>query len=471
MARLSAARRAALRLVGERRRRGARIRELARTDDSLASLSAADRALAFRLAIGTTAAETVLDKWIDEFLRRPSSLEPRVRDALRLSAYELLYLETPTAVAASQGVELVRSVAPRATGLANALLRRLAQEVRPRAKAARQALDSGTASVDELSLASGLPLWLVEQVLADRGASYAISLCEAQLEPAPVYVATNARRHSPEELERMLSERGMDPHAIAGLSGAFALSRGAELGASEMVSTTDLVVADFSSQLVCRIGGPEKATDLLEVGQGRGTKSLLLATASHALWPARIAAVDSVAYKVDLSRRRMEVAGLGDIVSCHELDARMLAGSDLSPELQGPFAAVLLDAPCSGTGTLRRHPEIPSTISKEDVEELADLQLSLLSAAASRVCTGGVVTYATCSVLRAEDEDVVTAFLKTELGRSFAVEAVSSAYACTHDEGVAALVAASQTADGFFLATPAPGAGDGHFCARLRRQW
>ena len=133
MAKVSPARRAALGLVSRRRRSDGRIRDMAREDKALSALSPVDRALAFRLAMGATAAAAQLDELIDERLKRPSSLEPRVRDALQIATFELCHLDTPTGVAVSQGVELVRGVSPRAAGLANAVLRRVATEVRTRA--------------------------------------------------------------------------------------------------------------------------------------------------------------------------------------------------------------------------------------------------------------------------------------------------------------------------------------------------
>ena len=102
------ARLVALKLVGECRRRSARMRDLLRTSKDLDALDARDRALAFRLAMGVAATQGLLDQMIDAHLRKPRSVEPKVRDALRVAAFELLWMQTPLQVAVSQGVELVR---------------------------------------------------------------------------------------------------------------------------------------------------------------------------------------------------------------------------------------------------------------------------------------------------------------------------------------------------------------------------
>lgn len=469
MARLSPARRVALALVSERRRRDGRIRDIARVDEGMARLEPLDRALAFRLAVGATAARTVLNALVDERLKRPSSLEPRVRDAFELAAYELCYLETPTQAAVSQGVELVRSVAPRAAGMANAVLRRLAREVRPAVAAAREAMCAGEATTEELSLAAALPLWLVERVCEERGSAFAHGLCMAQVAPAPVYVAANGLRHGADELEDLLREEGLEPEAVEGLAGTFVLGEPAGLARTGLVERVDLVVADLSAQLVCRLAEGPEGCRLLEVGQGRGTKSVLLSTATGACHPKHVVGVDAVGSKVRLSRRRMEAAGLADCVSCVEADGCKLGDKALPEALDGLFDVVLVDAPCSGTGTMRRHPELPSSLDAAQVKEISQLQLRMLSAASARVAPGGTLLYSTCSVMREEDEGVVAAFLASEAGRDFACQSVAQAPAVTRDAALASLVEAATTDGGHLLTVPSPTGGDGHFCARLVR--
>ena len=467
MAKLSDARRAALGLVSRRRRNSGRIRDMAREDKAMRALGGADKALAFRLALGATAATAQLDGLIDARLRKPSALEPRVRDALRISAFELCYLSTPTGVAVSQGVELVRSVSPRATGLANAVLRRLADEGRAEVSAARERLANGAAHVDDLALVSGLPTWLVERVVADRGTEYAKSFCLAQLEPPPVYVAVNEGLCSVDEARTRLAAAGVDVSAAGPIAGCLVLSGASALAESDMIARAELVVADLAAQVVCRLAAPAEPSELLEIGQGRGTKSILLVAGAGVVHPTLVVGVESVPYKVHVARKRMDSAGLADVVRCVELDATLLAGADVPPELDRQFSTVLLDAPCSGTGTMRRHPEIASSLAPADVEGLAELQLRLLKAAASRVAPGGALVYATCSVLRQEDEDVVDAFLASPEGEGFCLQAVGEAPACVQDEQLAQLVSARHTSAGHFLSMPTSGAEDGHFCARL----
>jgi 16S rRNA (cytosine967-C5)-methyltransferase len=467
---LSPARKVAASLLGECRRRNGRIRDIARDSSAAAALSPQDRALAYRLALGVTSACALLDELVDAHVRRPSSLEPRVRDALRMATFELCYLDTPSAAAVSQGVELVRSVAPRAAGLANAVLRRVSAQDAPRVAQARTRVAEGGSEVDDLALVSGLARWLVSRVHEERGADFARGLCLAQLEPAPVFVAANTLANDADALEGMLRERGMAPERLVGLPGSFVLGDSSPLATSGLMEHVALVAADVSAQLVCRIAAPEAPSALLEVGQGRGTKSVLLAAASGCVHPSRVVGVDSVPYKVRVSRRRMREAGLDGVVSCLELDARELAGEGLPDGLGERFATVLVDAPCSGSGTMRRHPEIASALDEADVHGLSALQLEILSAASARVAAGGTLVYSTCSVLREEDEDVARAFLASEAGRAFELEPVADAPACAANEQLRDLVLSHQTAGGHLLTMPVVGGGDGHFCVRLVRR-
>ena len=136
MGKAAPARTVALRVLGEVRRRDGRAREILRSDAQVTALDVRDRALVMRLVLGVVASMGLIDSFIDSHLKGRAKLEPKVRDALRLSAFELTFLSTPPAVAVSEGVELVRSVRPKAASLANAVLRKVAQvDVPQRAEA------------------------------------------------------------------------------------------------------------------------------------------------------------------------------------------------------------------------------------------------------------------------------------------------------------------------------------------------
>lgn len=401
MARLSAARRAALALAGERRRRGARARDLLRGSEALSELDERDRGLVTRLVMGVTAAEGALDAMVDAHLRRGAHLEPRVRDGLRIAAFELVYLGTRPDVAVSQGVELVRSVAPRAAGLANAVLRRVAEKDVAAVAAARDRVAAGTFDTHDLALVCALPEWLAERV-GTRGLT--------ALEPAAPWVAANLAKSDPLDA---LREAGCEPQE-GPLPRSILLGAPSRLAPSGLVESAAVIPCDLAAQEVALACAPAPGERVLEVGQGRGTKTLLLQNAAVAVGgPCEITAVELSPRKSELARRRMEAAGVADHVRCVCADGRAL------PEDLGTFDLVFLDAPCSGTGTLARHPEIAWSLSPEAPAELAVLQAELLASAAAHVAPGGRLVYATCSVLAEENDAVVQAFLASPAGAGF----------------------------------------------------
>jgi 16S rRNA C967 or C1407 C5-methylase (RsmB/RsmF family) len=187
----------------------------------------------------------------------------------------------------------------------------------------------------------------------------------------------------------------------------------------------EAITAHMSARGVAYAAGVRPGMRVLEVGQGRGTKSILLqGSALRAGGLAHVVGVDSEPFKTRVATRRMEHAGLGKEVSCLTFDGCDLGRPDLPVELAERFDLVFVDAPCSGTGTMRRHPEIawglaPESVDRHDPDGLPSLQERLLVASSRRVAAGGVLCYATCSILRAEDEDVVEAFLASEEGSEF----------------------------------------------------
>ncbi|MDO4807078.1 MAG: transcription antitermination factor NusB [Coriobacteriales bacterium] len=448
--RVSASRVAAVRILGDVRRREARARDLLRGSKHMEQLDERDRAQATRLVMGVTASRGLLDQVIDSHVRSRSGIEPQVRDALRVAAFELLFLSTPSSVAASQGVELVRGVRPRAAGMANAVLRRVAAEDVPIREAARERLATGESRVEDLAWVSGYPMWLLERIKEDRGDEACVAFAQSALEPAPVYVAPNLGLVNTMVAQELMGATGLEPHALD--DDVFVLGRPAGLARSGLVQGVRVVPADLSAQhvanLVADLVAPAKAGRLLEVGQGRGTKTILMQNAARrGGYELFVTAMDVEGFKTKLARKRMADAGLADRVTCVTFDACGLDEAAAADALgaREPFDVVFVDAPCSGVGTLRRHPEIAWSLLPNDVDALRELQLRMLCAASVWVRPGGALCYATCSVLKAEDEGVVSAFLRDKRGRAF------------------------EPTDAPFLSLPQPDGPDGHFCVVLRR--
>ena len=474
MAKLAPARAAALDLAAQCRRKHARMRDFLRTSHKMDVLGEKDRALAMRLLLGSVSAVGELDRVLASYLPKRRHLEPKLRDALRLAAFEILYLHTPKHVAVSQGVEMARRASAQATGLANAILRRIAADVSPRVDEARARLHAGNDErlLEDLAHVSGQPNWLCQKLVASMGVSVATPLLLHVLEPAPVYVA----------LREGLSHdvlSAFDPHASVAPQ-SFFLESPAGLAASDLVAHAKVLPADISSQLVALLALSGREKTLLEIGQGRGTKTILLqqnaALLNHALY---ITAIDIDPQKVETARKRLVEAVVDNQVTSVVFNAAELGAREASGELPGELAhtfdTVFIDAPCSGAGTLQRHPEIGWSLDENAVCSdgiLPKVQKDILVAASGKVAAHGTLVYATCSPLYEEDEAVVEAFLATEEGSSFEPEDIteSAAFELLSETGKQ-VVQKSQTKTGYahFGYHPDILDADQHFLAKLRR--
>ena len=474
MAKLAPARAAALDLAAQCRRKHARMRDFLRTSHKMDALGEKDRALATRLLLGSVSAVGELDRVLASYLPKRRHLEPKLRDALRLATFEILYLHTPKHVVVSQGVEMARRVSAQATGLANAILRRIATDVSPRVDEAYVRLHAGNDGrlLEDLAHVSGQPDWLCQKLVASMGASVTTPLLLHVLEPAPVYVA----------LREGLSHDVLsvfDPHASVAPQ-SFFLESPAGLAASDLVARAKVLPADISSQLVALLALSGREKTLLEIGQGRGTKTILLlqnaALLNHAL---HITAIDIDPQKVEIARKRLVEAAVDNQVTSVVFNAAKLEAREASGELPGELAhtfdTVFIDAPCSGVGTLRRHPEIGWSLDEDAVCSdgiLPKVQKDILVAASGKVAAHGTLVYATCSPLYEEDEAVVEAFLATEEGSSFEPEDItkSAAFELLSDAGKR-VVQKAQTKTGYvhFGYHPDVLDADQHFLAKLRR--
>lgn len=468
MAKLSPARRLALDVLMEAQETGRYVREILAGSGTSVSCDARDAAFALRLALGVTATEGTLDDILNLYLAKPKKVSARVRTALRISAFEALYLDATPEVVVSQGVELVRSFAKNAAGLANAVLRRVC--------AGRQEFLSATdASANQQRIVSvarhaGLPVWLARDIEASLGDSRAAALFAAQLEPAPLAVLANPLRA--DHVDTALSNGEATPLA---LPESYAVGHMAGIAATDAFESADLVASDYHTQLIA--AAATRAGSCLEIGAGRGTKTFMMHAHAHVAHMRRThIALDLFEGKCRANAERVARAGFGELQTVSgdacDLDS-VLVDVDAASGGRTLFDTVFVDAPCSGTGTMRRHPEIPWRLTPEDTRKnLPQLQLTMLKAASERVAPERELIYATCSVMAKENGDVVDAFLASECGASFELAALSQAdiFALPAYELARIDVENHEDARGLFQTSPEPNGFDGHFCARFVRR-
>ncbi len=447
------ARLAARYLVSEARTRQAWGHELLGPTLDRFELSGREAALTTRLAYGTLSAEGTLDEILNRHLDRPGRIHPQVRDVLRVGAYELLFMRTPARVAVHQGVESVRGLQPSASGVVNAVLRKVAAE------APRFPWGDPDEDIEALARATAHPLWLVRTLLNDLGSETARAVVHANNVPAPLYVAHNPFRGSLETLLDRLSSDGADPVACP-IHGCIESREPAAAIRSSVIPEGLCLIADAAAQFCASLASSEPGGTTTEIAAGRGTKTMLIqAEYLRAGATGRLIAADAHAFKARLLEERMALLGVPDITTV----VADTTTTDSLDVLGGPASAdaVMVDAPCSGTGALRRHPEKRWRLNPTDVDRLAEIGLRMLHTAALLVRPGGFVVYSTCTITERENREVVDTFLSGEAGEGFASRSLQARVPAGWEAFV--------SSEGWFRSLPAPGGPDGHFATVLSR--
>jgi 16S rRNA (cytosine967-C5)-methyltransferase len=414
-------------------------------DHAAGRLDPRDRAWTQELVFGTLRMRARLDHRLAACSSRPlDRVDPDILDVLRLGGYQLTEMGgVPSYAAVSQSVELARSIAGgRAAGFVNGVLQSL-----------RRTGDASTFPAFEddpaghLSTWGSHPRWMVERWLARLGPEDARRLVEANNRTPPLYLRVLGDVAA---AQAALQAAGVTVEAVSGAPRSFQLLSGT---LADALDAAPVIVQDPAAGWVADFVHPAPGARIVDIAAAPGGKAVALASAESSRRPAVVAAADLS--EARLARLTANVVRLG------RPTPRGLGGMPVAAVvadgLASPFRAadvVLLDAPCTGTGTLRRHADGRWRLGPGDVGVLARLQARLLEEAASLVRGDGLLIYATCSLEREENEDRVAAFL--EQHPDFELDPPSSVPASMLDGGMLRLL-------------PHVHGWDGAFAARLRR--
>lgn len=429
----SPARRVALRIIGQVQRGGETLGERLAAPDA-SRLDPRERAFLHELVLGTLRLRGFLDHALGPLLDRPvSHVDPVSMDILRLGAHQLLNLRVPDRAAVSEAVELAKAEAPRAAGFVNAVLRKLARTGPPAEP------DPVKDPKRWLTTAGSLPEWLAERWLSRLGPAVAVARARALLSPSPTAFRLNPRVA---EARKRCEDAGLSLVPLP-VPGAF-VSEGGRL--SDLASDGVLYIQDQGSQLVAHLAARAGLT--LDACAAPGGKATLIADLAGE--GGRVVAAEAS------PRRLRAMAALCRSWGSPHLE--LLLADGVRPPFARRFDTVLIDAPCSGLGTLARHPDIRWRAKPDDIPRHAQRQSTLLAALAPLVREGGRVVYATCSL---EDEET-TAVVQDFLGKNpgFRVGAVPDwARPYCSPDGFARTLPERDPGDGFFAAVLESGSG------------
>lgn len=410
-----------------------------------------DRAFATELVYGTLRHLNTLDWMIQRHIRHPLEKQtPWIRNILRMGVYQIVYLDrVPDSAAVNEAANQARRFGhPGAVKFVNGVLRNF---LRGRGEITFPSLEKDP--VGHISLKYSHPAWLVKRWVAGLGPEEAVELCGANNRPAPNTVRTNTLKIDRDQLMERLAGEGVPaektryaPEGVmlggtGGLRGFYPFEQGL------------FQVQDESSMLVGHAVSPRPGALVIDAASAPGGKSTHLAQIMGDR--GTILAFDIHPHKIRLIRENC--ARLG--VTCVRPD--LADARKLPEELAGVADFVLLDAPCSGTGVIRRRPDARWRKDPGQLREIVELQRDMLGSVSICLKPGGVLVYSTCSVLHEENLDQVNNFLRghpdfraEDLGPYLPPE----------------LAGGEATAGGYIQLYPHRHGTDGFFIARMRRR-
>ncbi len=410
-----------------------------------------DRALATELVFGTLRWQGRLD-WVLQFLSNIPlhKIEPRILSILRLGLYQILFLSRiPPWAAVNDSVELARETAPRwVVRFVNAVLRSAVRKAKQTPMP-----DPAKNPITSIVVEEAYPPWLVERWADRLGVEATRLLCRANNRIPPVSIRTNTLRVSREELLDYLGPL-VDHVEPSTFSPEGILLRGLKepIGAMPAFQQGWFQVQDEAAQLISYLVGPRPGETILDACAGLGGKTSHMAQIMGDM--GEITAVDNHVLRLSKLETSMTRLGISSVtVRRHDLQ------TPFAENLAGPFDRILLDAPCSGLGVIRRNPDIKWRKGADDLVRVREKQERILACMAPLVKEGGRLVYCVCSLEPEEGEAVVEGFLK-----SFPVFVIE-------DPSIEISEIARRFVDraGIFKILPQEHAMDGFFAVRLRR--
>lgn len=369
---------------------------------SCKDLSPRDKGFVTELVYGTIRQKGALDWALNQFAKtKVEKMDAYLRNILRLSAYQMLYLDKiPVSAAINEGVNLAKKYAPKgADGFANAVLRALDQ--------GREKItypDKGKNPAAYFAVKYSYPQWIVENWLKIYGRKGTEKMCRYFNQPSKLWIRTNPLKISRAELKEKLAFEGIEAKESSYAPLGLQILSDVNLRTLESFREGEFIVQDESSMILGAVSGAKSGMRVLDVCAAPGGKTTNLAQLMNN--QGKIIACDIHEHRLELIEENAKKLGI-DIIETKLQDGRFLSES-----FNEEFDLVLLDAPCSGLGVLGRRADLRWKKRRGDIAELAALQKELISQAQAVVKPGGTLIYSTCTTTKEEDENVVEWFLE-----------------------------------------------------------
>lgn len=366
-------------------------------------LTGPDAGLTTELVYGTIARLNTIDYYLEKFVTKGlGKLAPWVRNLLRLSFYQIYYLDRiPPHAAVNEAVNIAKRRGHQGiSGMVNGVLRNVLR------RKDELVLPTDLPAVQRIALEHSHPEWLVARWVEQYGEAAAEEICRSNNEPPSVSVRANLSRVSRAELLGSMIQDGLDASASPLSPAGIVVRGGGNMALTSWYREGLLSIQDESSMLVGEAVDPEPGMKVLDCCAAPGGKTCHMAELMEGTGSGEVIANDIHPHKAKLIADQAVRLGLHK-VSTLSCDAAKLA--DRFP--QESFDRILLDAPCSGFGVIRRKPDLKWSKRPEDVTDIAKLQRELLDAVCGLLKPGGLLVYSTCTIEPAENGDQVRGFL------------------------------------------------------------
>ena len=356
-------------------------------------LSAADKGLVTEIVYGTVARKLTLEWYLSHFIEDRDKLDNWLYILLLMSAYQVRYLDkVPDHAVVNEAVELAKARKKGSEKLVNAVLRRILREGWPDIASIKRKNKRD-------SIAYSLPVWLVSKLKEEYGEERAQAIFESLLvrNKASIRVTDLSRK---EEIKAVL-EASDSPLAASGL-----VKEQGHFAGHDLFVEGAITIQDESSQLVAPTLDLQGDEEILDACAAPGGKTAHMASY---LTSGKVIALDLYDHKLDLIQENAQRLGVANRVQTQKLDARKVHEFFEKDS----FDKILVDAPCSGIGLLRRKPDIKYNKETADFASLQQIQLEILGSVCQTLRKGGIITYSTCTIVSEENFHVVEAFLES----------------------------------------------------------
>ncbi len=408
------------------------------------ALDVRDRAFITELVYGTVTRKLTLDWIISQYSKiKLKKMSKYVLQILRMGVYQLIFLDrVPQSAACNTSVELSKKYAKASAGFVNAILRNISRD-----EININGVNTGT-KIGDLSVRYSFPEYLVEEWLSQFGEDSTEQLLAAMLERPDFSVRVNTLKATRDKVISELMNEGIEVRSGRFLDEALILSNTSDISETKPFEKGEITVQDESSMLVAKILDPKPFEKILDTCAAPGGKTTHIA--QYMKNEGHITAWDIHEHKVKLILDNAARLGI-EIIEAVVMDATMAVNSE-----NEYFDKVLADVPCSGTGIIRRKPDIKWQRGMDDYGNLVEIQKKILYNASRYVKHGGVLVYSTCSLDERENAQVVKAFLSANNGfepeplNAYLPEPLKAKKGV--DSGMLSLYPHIDGTDGFFIA-------------------